>query len=213
MPRRRRAFVLPRLHRRLVSARPGFYREAGTRLGFYEAGGAPQIIDPLWNAVRLPEAVVRHEDMHQQLMINTHHGVLTQLLTQLVKEGQGQEALEICRDEQWSVQEIAATFAELMFVQRESPKDFEDEVVGAHLRAVARALSIHPSVVLADEPTANLDTENGRQVMEIMQRLNKDTGTTFVFATHDPRVIKFARRVVTLRDGLIAEDNGKTPKA
>lgn len=131
MPRRRRAFVLPRLHRRLVSARPGFYREAGTRLGFYEAGGAPQIIDPLWNAVRLPEAVVRHEDMHQQLMINTHHGVLTQLLTQLVKEGQGQEALEICRDEQWSVQEIAATFAELMFVQRESPKDFEDEV--AHL--------------------------------------------------------------------------------
>src|SRR5512142_1786849 len=74
--------------------------------------------------------------------------------------------------------------------------------------AVARALSIHPSLVLADEPTANLDTDNGRQVMEIMQRLNKETGTTFVFATHDPRVIKFARRVVTLRDGLIVENNG-----
>jgi putative ABC transport system ATP-binding protein len=69
--------------------------------------------------------------------------------------------------------------------------------------AVARALSIHPSVVLADEPTANLDTENGRQIMQIMQRLNQDTGTTFIFATHDPRVIKFARRVVTLRDGMI----------
>ena len=76
--------------------------------------------------------------------------------------------------------------------------------------AVARALSIHPSLVLADEPTANLDTENGRQVMEIMQKLNNETGVTFVFATHDPRVIKYARRVVTLRDGLIVENNGNS---
>ena len=76
--------------------------------------------------------------------------------------------------------------------------------------AVARALSINPSLVLADEPTANLDTENGKQVMEIMERLNKETGVTFVFATHDPRVIKYARRVVTLHDGLI-ELNNKTP--
>jgi putative ABC transport system ATP-binding protein len=67
--------------------------------------------------------------------------------------------------------------------------------------AIARALATHPVLVLADEPTANLDTENGNQVMEIMQRLNEETGTTFVFATHDPRVIPFARRVVTLRDG------------
>ena len=58
---------------------------------------------------------MRHEDMHQQLTINTHHGVLTQLLTQLAKAEQGQEALTICLDEQWSVQEIAATFAELIF--------------------------------------------------------------------------------------------------
>jgi len=61
--------------------------------------------------------------------------------------------------------------------------------------------------VLADEPTANLDTANGEQIMEIMAKLNKETGVTFVFATHDPRVIKFARRVVTLRDGLIIEDS------
>jgi putative ABC transport system ATP-binding protein len=74
--------------------------------------------------------------------------------------------------------------------------------------AVARALATQPRLILADEPTANLDTENGRQVMDIMQRLNKDTGVTFVFATHDPRVIKYARRVVTLRDGLIVGDNG-----
>src|SRR5512140_3297847 len=75
--------------------------------------------------------------------------------------------------------------------------------------SVARALAIRPSLILADEPTANLDTENGKQVMELMQRLNQETGTTFVFATHDPRVIKYAKRVVTLRDGLIGENNGK----
>jgi putative ABC transport system ATP-binding protein len=78
--------------------------------------------------------------------------------------------------------------------------------------AVARALAINPRVILADEPTANLDTENGKQVMDIMQRLNKETGVTFVFATHDPRVINYANRVVTLQDGLITEDsksNGK----
>ena len=74
--------------------------------------------------------------------------------------------------------------------------------------AIARALAMKPTLVLADEPTANLDTANGRQVMEIMTRLNQETGVTFVFATHDPRVIKFAHRVVTLRDGLIAENNG-----
>jgi putative ABC transport system ATP-binding protein len=74
--------------------------------------------------------------------------------------------------------------------------------------AIARALATHPVLVLADEPTANLDTENGNQVMEIMQRLNAETGTTFIFATHDPRVIPFARRVVTLRDGRVSENGG-----
>jgi putative ABC transport system ATP-binding protein len=73
--------------------------------------------------------------------------------------------------------------------------------------AIARALATRPVLVLADEPTANLDTENGRQIMEIMQRLNAETGTTFVFATHDPRVISFARRVVKLRDGKVAENS------
>ena len=72
--------------------------------------------------------------------------------------------------------------------------------------AVARALAPRPALILADEPTANLDTPNGRQVMEIMTRLNQETGVTFIFATHDPRVIEYARRVVTLRDGLIAEE-------
>lgn len=78
--------------------------------------------------------------------------------------------------------------------------------------AIARALATKPALILADEPTANLDTTNGEQIMEIMMRLNKETGVTFVFATHDPRVIKFAKRVVTLRDGLIVENNGTGKK-
>lgn len=77
--------------------------------------------------------------------------------------------------------------------------------------AIARALASEPAIVLADEPTANLDTANGDQAMEIMQRLNEQTGTAFVFATHDPRVVAFAKRVVKLRDGQIVDDGNDTP--
>ena len=73
--------------------------------------------------------------------------------------------------------------------------------------AIARALATKPTLILADEPTANLDTENGKQVMDLMQRLNQETGVTFVFATHDPRVIGYAKRVVTLQDGVITKDS------
>ncbi|MEZ4727222.1 MAG: ABC transporter ATP-binding protein [Caldilineaceae bacterium] len=72
--------------------------------------------------------------------------------------------------------------------------------------AIARALAPRPLLVLADEPTANLDTANGEQAMSIMQRLNQETGTAFIFATHDPRVMAFARRLVTMRDGKIMDD-------
>jgi putative ABC transport system ATP-binding protein len=71
--------------------------------------------------------------------------------------------------------------------------------------AIARALAPNPLLILADEPTANLDTANGTQAMDIMKRLNEETGTAFVFATHDPRVVSYARRVVKLRDGRIVD--------
>jgi putative ABC transport system ATP-binding protein len=91
----------------------------------------------------------------------------------------------------------------------ERAKHRPDQLSGGQQQrvAIARALATRPALILADEPTANLDTTNGQQVMEIMTRLNQETGVTFVFATHDPRVIKYARRVVTLRDGLIVESN------
>ena len=75
--------------------------------------------------------------------------------------------------------------------------------------AIARALAPSPVVVLADEPTANLDTANGEQAMDIMQRLNEETGTAFVFATHDPRVMAYAKRTIQLQDGRIIS-NGVT---
>ena len=76
--------------------------------------------------------------------------------------------------------------------------------------AIARALAPHPLLVLADEPTANLDTANGEQAMDIMQRLNEQTGTAFIFATHDPRVVAYAKRVIKLRDGQVL-DHGDAP--
>jgi putative ABC transport system ATP-binding protein len=72
--------------------------------------------------------------------------------------------------------------------------------------AVARAIAGQPALVLADEPTANLDSKTGHELIELMADLNRAHGVTFVFATHDPQVMDAARRVVRLVDGRIAED-------
>lgn len=70
--------------------------------------------------------------------------------------------------------------------------------------AIARALVGQPAVVLADEPTANLDRRTGQEVLELMRELNRRRGTTFVFSTHDPKIMAMADRVVELSDGRIA---------
>jgi len=72
--------------------------------------------------------------------------------------------------------------------------------------AVARALAASPDIVLADEPTANLDSHTGESLMQLMQTLNEMRGTTFLISSHDPLVMQHAKRVVHLRDGLIQED-------
>ncbi len=76
--------------------------------------------------------------------------------------------------------------------------------------AVARALASRPKFILADEPTANLDTEAAMNLLDIMWKLNKDENITLIFSTHDKRVIDRARRVITLVDGTIASDEVKT---
>jgi putative ABC transport system ATP-binding protein len=72
--------------------------------------------------------------------------------------------------------------------------------------AIARALVSEPSIILADEPTGNLDSKAGQEVMEIFQRLNAEQGITIVFVTHDPEIAAYTRRVVRLYDGRIVED-------
>ncbi|RMG80999.1 MAG: ABC transporter ATP-binding protein [Bacteroidetes bacterium] len=72
--------------------------------------------------------------------------------------------------------------------------------------AVARALASKPKFILADEPTANLDSHSTSNLLDIMERLNKEENSTFVFSTHDQRVIERARRVITLEDGKIVSD-------
>ena len=69
--------------------------------------------------------------------------------------------------------------------------------------AIARALVTEPHLVLADEPTANLDSETAHAILELMQRLNRDKGVTFIFSTHDARVVSLAKRVVKIEDGRI----------
>jgi putative ABC transport system ATP-binding protein len=72
--------------------------------------------------------------------------------------------------------------------------------------AIARAMVKRPALVLADEPTANLDAENSRHILELMENLNRDLGTTFIFATHDDKVINRLRRTIVLNDGAVAKD-------
>ena len=78
--------------------------------------------------------------------------------------------------------------------------------------AVARALASRPKFILADEPTANLDSKSATNLLEIMEKLNRESKITFIFSTHDPRVVKMARRVITLEDGKVVEDEVRAQK-
>ena len=75
--------------------------------------------------------------------------------------------------------------------------------------AIARAVVKEPDIVLADEPTANLDAENSHNILQTMERLNRDLGTTFLFATHDPKVMQYLRRKITLDDGRVVADEAQ----
>jgi putative ABC transport system ATP-binding protein len=78
--------------------------------------------------------------------------------------------------------------------------------------AIARAVVKKPALILADEPTANLDAENSHHILQTMERLNRDLETTFIFATHDQKVIDYLRRKITLVDGAVAKDEPTEPR-
>ena len=72
--------------------------------------------------------------------------------------------------------------------------------------AIARSMVKRPEIVLADEPTANLDSKNSHHILQTMKRLNKELNTTFIFATHDEKVMQYLNRKVSLEDGEIVKD-------
>lgn len=72
--------------------------------------------------------------------------------------------------------------------------------------AIARAMVKKPKIVIADEPTANLDAKNSHNILKTMENLNEDLETSFIFATHDEKVIRYLRRIITLEDGKVADD-------
>ncbi len=83
-----------------------------------------------------------------------------------------------------------------------------DELSGGQQQrvAIARAIASNPAVVLADEPTANVDSETADMLLDLMEKLNRERGVTFLFSTHDPRVMNRARRVVRIVDGMVDTD-------
>jgi putative ABC transport system ATP-binding protein len=107
---------------------------------------------------------------------------------------------------QQRLERVHGLFAELGLegLQHRRPDDLSG---GQQQRvAIARAIAPEPAVVLADEPTANLDSATSSDLLQLMRRLNQDKGITFVFSSHDPRVIEMARRVITLEDGRLVSD-------
>ena len=76
--------------------------------------------------------------------------------------------------------------------------------------AIARALVTKPSVVLADEPTANLDSVTGEQILDLMKKINRELNTTFIFSTHDYKVVDIADHVVRIKDGLVIENTNRS---
>jgi len=97
---------------------------------------------------------------------------------------------------------------------REHARHRPDELSGGQRQrvAIARALVTNPQVVLADEPTANLDSETGLTILELMKQMNREHGATFIFSTHDPEVLRYADRIHQIRDGKLAEEGAGIPR-
>jgi putative ABC transport system ATP-binding protein len=108
---------------------------------------------------------------------------------------------------------VEALFAELGISGLESRRPGKLSGGQQQRVAVARAVAGEPALVLADEPTANLDTATSEALIDLMAQLNRDHGTTFVFATHDTRLMRRARRLIRLVDGAVAEDETRSSES
>jgi putative ABC transport system ATP-binding protein len=123
--------------------------------------------------------------------------------------------LLLMKDKDWSKEEVRARAERC--IDDVGLKDFMHhrpaELSGGQRQrvAIARALVTKPQIVLADEPTANLDSETGANILKLMKHLNETENVTFVFSTHDPDVLQYASQVIKLKDGLIVERAGAAP--
>lgn len=79
--------------------------------------------------------------------------------------------------------------------------------------AIARAMVKRPTIVLADEPSANLDSKNAHGILQTMKKLNEELNTTFIFSTHDEKVMQYLERIIHLEDGKVVKDEDRVPKA
>ena len=107
---------------------------------------------------------------------------------------------------------VGAILAEVGLEKMESRKPAELSGGQQQRVAVARAIVAEPDLVLADEPTANLDSQTAFALLDLMEKLNRERGTTFLFSTHDPRVMSRARRIIHLLDGRVDEDRAVLPQ-
>lgn len=116
-----------------------FAREQDMMRGAYRLGGRPTLFDPKWTRQRVPEAVLRHEEVHEQLTQNTSHGILTLILTSYARVANARKSLEACGRADGIVQEMGAIYAELAFVQRLSREHF-----AASIESLPRAVDGQP---------------------------------------------------------------------
>jgi len=141
------AATLPRLRKSFDPKSRGFAREGLFQQGVYEFGGEPTVYDPVWTGQRVPEAVLRHEEIHQNLIQQTFHGVLTLILTEYAKVANARVSLDACYREQWVVQELGATYAELAFVQRAAPEAFAASINALQARRKAATRTGNPLIL------------------------------------------------------------------
>lgn len=111
------------------------------------------------------------------------------------------------KEERW--QKIEALMEEVEIIKYKNRKPAEMSGGQQQRVAVARALIKNPAIVLADEPTANLDSVTGENILKLMRKLNEEHNVTFIFSSHDKMVIDYAKRVIKLRDGKIESDERK----
>ncbi|MBM4250659.1 MAG: ABC transporter ATP-binding protein [Deltaproteobacteria bacterium] len=103
-------------------------------------------------------------------------------------------------------EKVAALLAEVDLVRQQNQRSSELSGGQRQRVAIARALVTNPRIVLADEPTANLDSATGERIIELMKNINKTHKTTFIFSTHDPQVMRQAGRIIRLKDGHVVPE-------